>query len=481
MGRETKIGLLVGMCFIICFAIILSQRGDIGVDPGQAGFEIATIVRQTPLPSPVATRRQAQAPPAPHPQPAPDTQVATDVVQRTLPVTPDAPSGADRDPAPTSVDPLERFTTRGAPLEGPVSEPPSLVDLRGPHQRQEIVAAREEKNARAPLLVDHPRWTPADEADEPDWGPITVALQAQTQARPSARGQSIQPDRPDGRSASDGSAPEAGLEVLPPPVFATHVVKPGDNLTRIAQQYYGLTDRSTIEAIFEANRETMSHPDQVVVGRTLLLPEIGGRSASTQEEEAAPPTRAGEPADDPVRGSDHDAPAIHIVKPGDTLTRIAKAHYDSAGREVISAVFEANRDLMSSPDQVVVGWKLKLPVIEGLLAAGRDGGSAATTAPEPAGADRRDSREVRQAAVEPRPSEDRDGEGIDWKWYQLQEGDVYSTVAAEQLGTSKRWPELARLNEDIFPDASRIRYGVNIRVPVDRGRKATIRAVNGGA
>ena len=136
MGRETKIGLLVGMCFIICFAIILSQRGDIGIDPGQAGFEIATIVRQTPLPSPAATSRQAQAPPVRHPQPAAETQVAADVVQRTLPATADAPSGADRDPAPTSVDPLERFTTRGAPLEGPVSEPPRPVDLQGPHQQQ---------------------------------------------------------------------------------------------------------------------------------------------------------------------------------------------------------------------------------------------------------------------------------------------------------------------------------------------------------
>ena len=136
---------------------------------------------------------------------------------------------------------------------------------------------------------------------------------------------------------------------------------------------------------------------------------------------------------------------------------------------------------MSSPDHVVVGWRIKLPVIEGLLAAAREGGSAATTAPEPASVDRRDSRKVRQTAIEQRLSDDRDGEGVDWRWYELKEGDVYSTVAAEQLGTSKRWPELARLNEDIFPDASRIRYGVNIRIPVDRGRKATVRAVNGGA
>jgi nucleoid-associated protein YgaU len=49
--------------------------------------------------------------------------------------------------------------------------------------------------------------------------------------------------------------------------------------------------------------------------------------------------------------------------------------------------------------------------------------------------------------------------------YQVQKGDTWYRMAAKFMGDAKRWKELYALNDDIFPDATKLRTGVKIRVP----------------
>ena len=49
----------------------------------------------------------------------------------------------------------------------------------------------------------------------------------------------------------------------------------------------------------------------------------------------------------------------YVVKPGDTLTRISTEVYGSAGRWM--DIYQANRDLLSSPHDLKVGEELKIP------------------------------------------------------------------------------------------------------------------------
>jgi nucleoid-associated protein YgaU len=49
----------------------------------------------------------------------------------------------------------------------------------------------------------------------------------------------------------------------------------------------------------------------------------------------------------------------YTVKKGDTLSEIAKAHYGKATD--FNRIFEANRDVLSDPDEIQVGQVLKLP------------------------------------------------------------------------------------------------------------------------
>ena len=57
----------------------------------------------------------------------------------------------------------------------------------------------------------------------------------------------------------------------PDPVFYT--VKSGDTLSAIAKEFYGKA--SLYNAIFEANRPLLSHPDKIYPGQVLRIPPQG--------------------------------------------------------------------------------------------------------------------------------------------------------------------------------------------------------------
>ncbi len=57
------------------------------------------------------------------------------------------------------------------------------------------------------------------------------------------------------------------------------------------------------------------------------------------------------------------APAVvyetYTVKPGDSLSKIAKQKYGNAN--LWKTIYEANKDRIKNPDLIQVGWDLKIP------------------------------------------------------------------------------------------------------------------------
>lgn len=51
----------------------------------------------------------------------------------------------------------------------------------------------------------------------------------------------------------------------------TYTVKPGDTLSKIAQEFYGSPNQ--YQRIFEANQDQVKNPDQIRAGMTLVIPE----------------------------------------------------------------------------------------------------------------------------------------------------------------------------------------------------------------
>lgn len=150
----------------------------------------------------------------------------------------------------------------------------------------------------------------------------------------------------------------------------------------------------------------------------------------------------------------------HRVVPGDTLTRIATEYYGTSSAAVIKALFEANRTVMPSPDALVVGDELTIPVIEGHVPQSAPRSSQATHTPL------RDDAPASAANRSPVTNAASDYGQSSFRWYQIKKNDRYMSIAREQLGNENRWREIYELNVDKFPDAGRIREGVRIKLPL---------------
>lgn len=109
-------------------------------------------------------------------------------------------------------------------------------------------------------------------------------------------------------------------------VASTYTVQSGDTLSAIASRL-----GTTWQTLFELNRGLISDPDHIQVGWVLATP--GGIAP-------APQTR------------------WYTVQPGDSLSSIAASQGVSGGW---NALYQANRDVVTNPDHIQVGWRLRLP------------------------------------------------------------------------------------------------------------------------
>lgn len=129
----------------------------------------------------------------------------------------------------------------------------------------------------------------------------------------------------------------------------TYVVQAGDTLMGISQKNYG-TARNH-EKIFDANRDKLQNPNDLVVGMKLTLPEISA---------AAPrPANVGEA---PVV-MDTNGKKTHKVQPNDSLWKIAEKNAGDRGiMETLSAIVKANPDKLKNESTMLrVGWSLVIP------------------------------------------------------------------------------------------------------------------------
>jgi nucleoid-associated protein YgaU len=58
-------------------------------------------------------------------------------------------------------------------------------------------------------------------------------------------------------------------------------------------------------------------------------------------------------------GASSTAATVYEVKPGDSLSKIAKQFYGSG--KAWKPIFEANSDILKDPDKIKPGQKLKIP------------------------------------------------------------------------------------------------------------------------
>jgi nucleoid-associated protein YgaU len=318
MTRETKIGLLVGLAFIILFGIILSEKGTA---PEQRTTFIAA---RTPPPLEMRT-----------------TEEHSDIIQPLAP-TNDPRQGADIFPSPASdrrITPLPTDTRPGpASVENKPAETPSkLKDYLPPKAEKAIVQV--------------------------------------PPANPSPVGGDSPPNVDMAKAAEDKVK---GTEKA---AFASHEVQSGETLAGICRQYYPGRAYTMIETVMKLNSiskperlragETIKLPVEAAEGPTPIAAKStpAGTTRLEQVTVNIPVTPADgtkgmfqPPSKELVRKVLPPAAMkvkTYVIQPNDTLSKIAKQFYghESAWKQV----YEFNRNSIQDPHHVRSGLEIRLP------------------------------------------------------------------------------------------------------------------------
>ena len=158
-----------------------------------------------------------------------------------------------------------------------------------------------------------------------------------------------------------------------------------------------------------------------------------------------------------VRLSGQTLPKVYVVNKDDNLTVIAKKLYgsqDGSKRINIARIFEANAELLKSPDEICEGQRLVIPS----LTASVPGESKVSSVLASSMLEKIKSIGTRLSA---------DGRGAKRsRQYVVREGDSLWRIAAEQLGNGNRYSEIAELNADILDDEDSLDIGMRLKIPV---------------
>jgi nucleoid-associated protein YgaU len=296
MTRETKIGLLVGLAFIIVIGILLSDHLSSSNQPLPARLTDAGERARTAMTHPTGT-----APP-------PVTLVGAQPIPPVAPV----------EPIPT-------------PLE--LREPPVQFVQVGP--------APIDPSGFVGHLPQPPIATPADSEQARTIQAIEqVALQHR---------EPIVPVNP----APQQTRTPAPAQPTPAAQGMEYRAQPGDTLSRLAGRFMGGNTPANRDAIVRANPSLQTNPDLIVSGRLYIIPvpESAARPATATITPA--PTLAPTPA--PAQNAPQN---LYVAREGDSLWKIAAEHLGDGSAWV--QLKEINHETLRGGDVVRPGMKLRL-------------------------------------------------------------------------------------------------------------------------
>ncbi|HEX8523978.1 MAG TPA: LysM peptidoglycan-binding domain-containing protein [Tepidisphaeraceae bacterium] len=342
MTRETKIGLLVGLAFIIVIGILLSDHLTSTTEPPQAqlvqaGKDVRTAVA---VPGGAA---------------APVTQVQ--VPQQ---ISPQAPVATREELQPPKQQPVAIVQIGPAPTP-PTANPPAPQPAPQQPRPEQVVTNT------PPADNTTPAPQPNDATNKTTLENVANLMK--------------EPVVPAGQATPNNQPPATPPAPPTTPVVAgkTYKVETGDSLSKIAARFYGSNTKANRQLIIDANPSLKANPDVVVVGRNYTIPAAPATPAAPAPQIAQTPAPANTPAAQPVAPKTPKlAPDVvvvedpkakvparepasnehyYVVKSGETLTRIAREQMGTP--DAVSAIVELNK--ISNPDKVVAGTKLRLP------------------------------------------------------------------------------------------------------------------------
>jgi nucleoid-associated protein YgaU len=72
------------------------------------------------------------------------------------------------------------------------------------------------------------------------------------------------------------------------------------------------------------------------------------------------------------------------------------------------------------------------------------------------------------------PSNSTPTTGTTGRVYTVKSGDTLMSIAGHELGSSKKWSEIAKANEDVLHGSTALKVGMKLQIPGDAGGSATV-------
>jgi len=158
--------------------------------------------------------------------------------------------------------------------------------------------------------------------------------------------------QPEGEATDQtGAQPPAETGGVIPPEFRDYTVRRGDSFSAISRRVYGTTRHAG--AIAAAN--PFVSPSNLREGQVLRVP-------------VDPENVQGTPAEGEPDAIPEPQFIEYVVVKGDTLSEIAQRFYGSL--RYAEVIYNANRDVMSSIDDLQIGDVLQIPSPESVLGGG---------------------------------------------------------------------------------------------------------------
>jgi nucleoid-associated protein YgaU len=316
MTRETKIGLLVGLAFIIVVAILLSDPVNNANEPQAAIGDTASSVRQSlTVPAPTGSANDRSATTIITPNRAPSREpilTPTEAAQQT-PQTE------------VSVGPS------GGPLK-PIIPTPNSDDS---HVAMQQGASGQDNNA-----VVSPGTPPAHSN--------TDALQraAETGGEPV-----VSINRDSNTPVSTNTSASPGKQ--------RYTAQAGDTLSRMAGRLMGANTKANRAAIIAANPSLKINPDRVIVGASYVIPGAATAVAAPAPSDADAQASPAPDADQTPASTEKQTTRWYVVKPNDNLWRIATDEVGDAS--AVADIISLNKDVLKGGATLQPNMRLRLP------------------------------------------------------------------------------------------------------------------------
>lgn len=329
MATETKLAYVVGLAFIICFAVILARRGQ-HPPLGENGLDRVPIID-------LGTVSGGPVPPA---------------VKRS---TSGGPIGGAEEVVSSAASAASDDVLSGATLRDRPSSHPSASS----GVTKALGAMTREASEKLDALING-----------------AAGRRSTGESAPSA-------ELPEGAVASHTSAGNGDALLTsdaPPIILARHTVAKGETLMQIARRHYRDQWKQGIDALMVANRDILKDPNQIRIGVELTVPSLKPTSVAIVDA-AAVRTGGSGPSRDRLAGGDKAtgssqtggrgaSPGLktieYEVRKGDTLYSIARQFMGDQSRW--REIHQLNKERFPDPAMVREGAKIRVP--QGDLPAG---------------------------------------------------------------------------------------------------------------